>query len=66
MQFKINRKLKAAMVQQGINQTELSAKTKIPPAWISMGINGRYLFDDDQMFRIAEALNSSKEKLFSE
>ena len=59
-----NSLLKLKLWEQGITQQILSRKTGIPRTYISLGINGRYVFDEEQKQKIAEALERKAKELF--
>ncbi len=59
-----NTKLKVKLWEKGVSQRTLSRETEIPRAYISLGINGRYLFDEMQKQKIAKALGVQKNQLF--
>jgi transcriptional regulator with XRE-family HTH domain len=59
-----NGRLKLAIFESGVKQKELALKTGIPNAYISMGINGRYVFTEFQMRKIAEVLGRPVRTLF--
>lgn len=54
--MKKNRKLKMALFDRGITQSQLSRTTGIPKAYISQAIHGRYILDPEQLRKIAGAL----------
>jgi transcriptional regulator with XRE-family HTH domain len=59
-----NSKLKIAMFEKNITQAELSLKTGIPRAYISLAINRKFNFDDEQKSKIARALRTSLCEVF--
>ncbi len=59
-----NGKLKAAIFEAGLSQRQLARETGIPEAHVSMGLNGKFIFDEDQQRRVAMALGKSREELF--
>lgn len=59
-----NSRLKLKLWEQGITQQTLSSKTGIPRTYISLGINGRYVFDEGQKQKIAEVLELKAKQLF--
>jgi cyanate lyase len=61
-----NRTLKLKLWEKGISQDTLSRETGIPRAYISLGVNGRYVFDDQQKAKIARALGLSKTQVFND
>ena len=59
-----NLKLKMTLLESGITQKELSQITQINEGLLSLGINGRYIFDAIQRSRIAKALKKPVSELF--
>ena len=59
-----NAMLKLRLWEKGMSQEMLSKETGIPRSYISLGINGRYLFDDGQKERISKALGLPENLLF--
>ena len=59
-----NSKLKVKLWEKGVSQRTLSEETEIPRAYISLGINGRYLFDEMQRNKIAKALGVQLNEIF--
>ncbi len=60
----MNLKLKTAILEAGITQKELAQKTQINEGLLSLGVNGRYIFDAIQKARIAKALKKPVSELF--
>jgi hypothetical protein len=52
------------MFEKNITQAELSLKTGIPRAYISLAINRKFNFDDEQKSKIARALRTSLCEVF--
>ena len=59
-----NAKLKLVLFKQGMTQRTLSQKTEIPEPVISMGINGKLIFDFAQKAKISLALGKDQQELF--
>ncbi len=60
----MNLKLKMAILESGMTQKELAQITQINEGLLSLGINGRYIFDAVQKGRIAKALKKPVSELF--
>ena len=60
----MNLKLKMALLESGMTQKELSQIPQINEGLLSLGINGRYIFDAIQRSRIAKALKKPVSELF--
>ena len=61
-----NANLKAALFEEGITQRDLSQKTGIPRAYISLAINGKFNLDSEQKQKISVVLARDERELFSE
>jgi transcriptional regulator with XRE-family HTH domain len=61
-----NANLKAALFEEGITQRDLSQKTGIPRAYISLAINGKFNLDSEQKQKISVVLARDERDLFSE
>ena len=59
-----NANLKAALFEEGITQKDLSQKTGIPRAYISLAINGRFNLDSEQRQKISVAMARAECDLF--
>ena len=59
-----NSKLKIALFEKNTTQAELSLKTGIPRAYISLAINGKFNFNDEQKNKIADALGIAHCEIF--
>lgn len=59
-----NTKLKAALFQRGMSQVKLAELTSIPPSYVSMGLNGKFIFTPSQKAKIAESLNIPADQIF--
>ncbi len=59
-----NVKLKLALYEKGITQSELSKKTKIPSSYISLAISGRLNLTSAEEKQIADTLNMKVLELF--
>ena len=57
MKTEFSKRLKTAMKQNGISQSDLSFKTGIAPSSISDWLYGRYEPKQDKVFLLASALN---------
>jgi hypothetical protein len=64
--MKKNLKLKSLLWNQGITQRDLSKTTKIPEAYISLGLSGRYVFNSLERAKIARALGVPESEIFKE
>jgi transcriptional regulator with XRE-family HTH domain len=56
--------LKAAFLEEGIPAVKVAKMAGIPNSYLSQAINGRYVLDESQMQKIAEALNRKPDELF--
>lgn len=61
-----NTKLKILLFENRISQKQLSEDTGIPRAYLSLHLNGRWNFDEDQQNRIADALGCLVDDVFGE
>lgn len=59
-----NINLKIVLFKKGVTQRELSKKTGIPEAQVSMAILGKYNLDKEQCLKISEVLESNHNELF--
>ena len=66
MRFKKNIRLRVLMAENDMTQLELSKKASISPGLLSLGINGRYLFNEEQRKRLAKTFNTTVEDIFKE
>ena len=69
MQNELNRKpntrLKSALLENGMTQRDLARKAKVSEFYISMNIQGRYLFTDNDRMKIALVLGRDETELFN-
>jgi transcriptional regulator with XRE-family HTH domain len=61
-----NAALKIALFKANMTQRELAKITRIPEASISLAINGRLIFTNEQIERTAKALKVKAEEIFYE
>lgn len=61
-----NLKLKSLLWESGITQRDLSKTTKIPEAYISLAMSGRYVFNSLEKAKIARALGVAESEIFKE
>ena len=61
-----NSRLKIVMFEKNITQENLSQKTGIPRAYISLAVNGRFNLDRPQKRKIAKALGMLDRDVFPE
>lgn len=57
-------KLKQILIEKGLTQRDLANKTRIPEAYISHFIHGRFIFNETSQNKIAQALGVKKEEIF--
>jgi transcriptional regulator with XRE-family HTH domain len=60
----MNITFKVAILKSGLSQRELAKESGIHESIISLAVRGRYLLDQEQKKRIAEALDSDEAELF--
>lgn len=64
MEYEMNFKLKFAIIKSGKNQIQIAREAEIQESRLSKIVNGYLEATDDEMEKIAKALNMPKEKLF--
>ena len=57
--------LKSALLQAGMTQRDLAKRAKVSEFYISMNIQGKYIFTDQDRMKIAAALSKDENELFS-
>ncbi len=58
--------LRRAILENGCTQREVAAKSGLHESIISLIVNGRYLPDDQQRIKIANALQRHQNEIFPE
>jgi transcriptional regulator with XRE-family HTH domain len=61
---KKNVRLKSLMFERGFKLSELAKETGIPRSYLSMGVNGRYVFSEAEQRRIAKTIGCKPEDVF--
>jgi len=62
--LKPNTKLKAALLESRMTQRDLARRVGINEALVSMGIHGRFNFNEIQQLKISAILNREPVELF--